>query len=1196
MRSEANSKKIADNLISWIRQYASSNIDSHLTDKQHGFQPHVFLDLGNQGFFGMHVSRKYGGLELKTYDLLRVIEQVAAIDLTLTVLLIESIQGAHTLENYATESMKNQYLNLLAKGRIFTAGAMTESAAGSSPRAMKSVATPDGDGGWLLNGSKRWVGMAASASITALYVQQVDENNNWQGMSGFLVPQGVKGLHIGPETPTMGLRGFAKNTIHMDNIKVSAEHLLGKSGQGMEIAQDNMMYIRLCLASAAIGAMKRSVQLIFRYATRRTIATGQLIENPVTLARLSEMTAIIDAIENFVYLVAEFYDKNPSSAPEEAFVVSKLLGSEYLGWMVDLLLQTLGARGYDEGSGVAKLFRDARVFRIFEGPTEALNMYIGSRILAKNSSLERFISNSLNQKQLFNEIKFAVNNVNEHCLVNKRQLFAKPFSINYWSQALVGEIISYGLLLAGIEYTIKNKPSENLQRASVWLRNKYNEVVQKALSFSLAEKVLIQPNQLQEYVSNYTDKIGNVEQIRISQDIALDNLLKCNYEPDIHENTTNIEQELFSKELWRAEIHDDHPLVVNETERQRLLHEWNNLEKENEFSDSCVTELFEKQVNLSPEAIAIVFQDKKITYEELNTQVNKVAFCLKNEGIKEDKLVGIYVERSIEMIIGLLGILKAGGAYLPLDYKYPKQNLNFMAQDSAVSIILSHKKLSNNIPFEDKKILFIDDILNDASLNLTQDYKSTVTGDNLGYVIYTSGSTGKPKGVMLPHKALANLINWHKNKIQDKRNVLQFTTLNFDMSFLEIFSALTSGGTLMLISEQDRMDLLSYSKIVKKYHVEQVVMSVPFLKRLVEAKVDKKYFATLKEIIIAGEQLLITPAIRSFFNQLNYCKLLNYYGPSETHVVTAYEFPEKPADWPEYPPIGRVISNTKILILDDNKQIVPIGATGEIHIGGICLAKGYINSKELTQLKFIPDPWGEKQGDLLYKTGDFGKYLPDGNLIYLGRKDEQVKIRGFRIEPQEIEWNLLKYPGIKEAIVIAKKDRSMENRLEAFIVIDDNGNENLINSIYSFLQNRLPPHMLPSIFHIIDKIPLTDSGKINRNALENHEKSSSNSFNKIIEPITKTEKAIIAVMGEVFNLHIGINNSFTSIGGNSLLAMHIVSKLQDIFSVEIPAYTLLSDPTIADTAKRIDALKEQSSLTPPYRGGFEANSCNDAVE
>lgn len=1192
MGTKMYSKKTANTLIEWIRQYATLHIDSYLADEQRSFPPHVFLDLGNQGFFGMHVSRKYGGLELNTSDMLRVIEQVAAIDLTLTTIIIECIQGAHTLEKYASECMKNRYLNQLATGRIFTAGAMTESAAGSNPRAMKSTATPNNnEDGWLLRGSKRWVGMGATAEVIAIYVQQFDSNNNWLGMSGYLVPKGTEGLRIGPESPTMGLRGFAKNTIYMDNIKVSSDHLLGKSGGGMEIAQDNMMYIRLCLAAASVGAMKRCVQLMLRFAERRSIATGQLIENPVTLIRLSEMTVVIDAIDNFIYLMSSIYDTEPSLVPEEAFVASKILGSEYLGWMVDLLVQTLGARGYEEASGASKLYRDARVFRIFEGPTEALNMYLGSRVLTKNLNLEHFISKTLNQKKLFDEIKFAVDAVNEYCLSNKHELFDKPFAVNYWAQALVGDIISYGLLLAGLEFSLLKNQSAPLQRASLWVRSKYNDIVQKALRFSSAEKTLIHSTQIQEAVSNYTDTIGNVEQSRRSQDIFIDSLLKTNQEQDIHESTTytehelHIEHDLCSTRDSENEAYDDQTLVITEEERQQLLHEWNNVEKEHVVSNVCVHQLFEAHVIQNPHTTAVVYQDKKISYVELNTQANKVAHYLKHEGVEKDTLVAIYVERSIEMIVGLLGIFKAGGAYLPLDYNYPNKILNFMFKDSGADIVISQKKFSNNMPFKAKKVIFLEDILASPSPDSNENYKDNVTPNNLGYVIYTSGSSGQPKGVMLPHKALLNLIKWHQGKIREKRNVLQFTTLNFDMSFLEIFSALCSGGILTLISEHDRMDLTSFATIVKKHHVQQLVISVPFLKSLADAKIEKKYFQNLKEIIIAGEQIIITPALLAFFNQLNSCKLLNYYGPSETHVVTGYEFPEKTADWPDHPPIGRAISNTKILILDDEMQLVPIGVSGEIYIGGVSLAKGYINRNDLTQEKFVLDPWGDKPNDRLYRTGDFGKYQSDGNILFLGRKDEQVKIRGFRIEPQEIELHIMKYPGVKEVIVIAKNDIHMHKHLEAYLVIENTEEDHFIEHIYSYLQDRLPAHMIPSAFNVIDEMPLTSSGKINRKALEKYGRSASCSTRKIIQPNTDTEKAIVKIMEDIFKLRIGVNNSYTSVGGNSLLAMHIVSQLQDKFSVQIPAFSILSDPTIADTAKRIDLLISQNGGPEEPLGG-----------
>jgi amino acid adenylation domain-containing protein len=1170
MKTENHSKKTADKLIQWIRQYAALHIDSHLADEQCSFPPHVLLDLGNQGFFGIHISRKYGGLELTTSDMLRVIEQVAAIDLTLSVILIESIQGAHTLEKYASESMKDKYLNQMATGRIFTAGAMTESEAGSNPRAMKSVAVPDKENGWRIKGSKRWVGMGASARIIALYVQQLDLNNNWLGMSGFLVEQGTDGLCIGHDTPTMGIRGFSKNTITMDNINVLPEHLLGKTGEGMEIAQDNMMYIRLCLAAAAVGAMKRCAQLMYRYAEQRLIATGSLLENPVTLVRLSEITAVIDAIDSFVYLISGIYDEDPSLVPEEAFVIAKIIGSEYLGWVADLAVQMLGARGYEASCDVSKIFRDARVFRIFEGPTEALNMYIGSRALEKNSTLETFISKTLKQKPLFDSIKQNVQRVSESCLSNKNELFSKPFSVNYWAQALVGDVITYGLFLACVQYNLLENDTPTLQRASLWARNKYDDALEKALAFSLGEKVIYQSGKLKEAISTYANTIGNVDQIRKGKNIAIDQLLTLNTEGDIKANISPIGHELFSKKSSNPDDSPKEPLCASEAERQQLLYKWNTIEQETCYVSTYAHQLFEEQVSKTPSAVAVVYNDQQITYETLNAEANKVAHYLISKGIKKDKLVALYFERSIEMIVGLLGVLKAGGGYLPLDYNYPEKHLKFMLEDSESALILSHRKLSLDFPFDSTTVAYIEDILENSMPGSEKNSTLPISGDSVGYVIYTSGSTGQPKGVILPQRALANLINWHNKKINGKRNVLQFTTLNFDMSFIEIFSALGSGGALTLISEQDRLDISCFSKIIKKQAVDQLVLSVPFLKNLANSQIEKTCFETIKEIIIAGEQLVITPAILTFFKQLNACKLLNYYGPSETHVVTAYEFPRNTADWPDYPPIGKAIPNTKVLLLADDKQPVPVGAIGEIYIGGFCLANGYVHRGELTQEKFIANPWGD---DLLYRSGDLGKYLPDGNLVYLGRKDEQVKIRGYRIEPQEIEWHLLKFPHIKEAVVIAKKGL-LDKHLEAFIVVEGAVNGNFTNDIYSFLQDRIPIHMLPSVFNIIDKMPLTNSGKIDRIALEKQQSSMTYSVNNVMVPETDTEKEIINIMEDIFKVRIGVNNSFFAIGGNSLMAMHIIAKLRDKFSVELPAYSILSDPTIADTAKRIDALRD----------------------
>ncbi len=1150
----SNSTKLADDLIQWLRHYASNHIDSFFSDEQRHIPPHILLDFGNEGLFGLHVSHKHGGLDLKVADMLRVIEQLGAIDLTLATLVIESIQGAHTLERYATESMKSRYLNPLATGRIFTAGAMTESIAGSNPRAMKSSATPNQQNEWFLNGSKRWVGMGASAEIIAIYVQEFDTNHNWLGMSSFLVPKNAPGLQIGPESITMGLRGFAKHTIFMNHVQVSSEQRLGRPGQGMEIAQDNMMFIRLCLAAASLGAMKKAIQLLVRYAERRTIATGKLIENPVTLMRLSESTAILDALECFVQFIASSYDKNPTNMPEEAFIASKILCSEHLNSTTDLLVQTLGARGYEEASGISKLFRDARVFRIFEGPTEALNMYIGSKAIAQNNVyLSRFIEETLDQRVRFNEMKLSIKMLHEYYLAEKKQLFAKPLALQYWIQAIIGEIMTYGLLWLTLEHISEKTTSNRYERALIWVRKHYSEIVKKAFRTQLAEKLMLQPGELHACVSHYTNTIGNIEQTRAITDNSIDDFLRNHQKSDTHENSHDLKEESRNQQLFFQT-------------RNQTPHE-----SESNVHYECVHQLFEKQAELTPKKIAVTFNEQKITYEALNAEANRVAHYLRQNGIKSNDIVALHMERSLEMIIGLLGILKAGAAYLPLDHHYPKNNLVFMYQNAGATIRLTQRSLLQQLTIEANPVICIEDILQ-TNTDIPFINLPATSIESIGYVIYTSGSTSQPKGVMLPHRALSNLITWHIRKINHPRRVLQFTTLNFDMSFLEIFSALCTGGTLTLIREQDRTDIFAFANTIQKQQIEQLIISVPFLKSIAHAALDKKYFTSLQEIIIAGEQLLVTPELISFFNQLNGCRLYNYYGPSETHVVTAYDFPENTTEWPEYPPIGRAIDHTKILILDEKQQQVPVGVSGEIYIGGACLAKGYVHQPMLTQEKFISDPWDVTPQARLYRTGDFGKYQADGSLVFLGRKDEQVKIRGFRIEPYEIELQILKFQQIKEAVVIVKNDAHLNKYLEAFVVLKNGHDEHFHQHIQTHLKEHLPQHMIPSIFHLIDAMPLTSSGKVNRGALEKYSNSILDSSQKTLEPQTKTEKAVITIMENIFKLQIGLNNSYASIGGNSLLAMEIVSQIQEKFSVEIPAYYLLSDPTIRDTARRIDHL------------------------
>ncbi|MGA9379686.1 MAG: amino acid adenylation domain-containing protein, partial [Phormidium sp.] len=420
--------------------------------------------------------------------------------------------------------------------------------------------------------------------------------------------------------------------------------------------------------------------------------------------------------------------------------------------------------------------------------------------------------------------------------------------------------------------------------------------------------------------------------------------------------------------------------LLTEVEQQQLI-EWNST-LVNYKVDKCLHQLFEEQCLRTPEAVAVVYESQQLTYSELNAQANQLAHYLRSLGVGADVLVGICVERSLEMVVGLLGILKAGGAYVPLDPEYPKERLNFMLEDSQASVLLTQQRLVEKLSIGQAKLLCMDSDWQIISLESQDNPITDVALDNLAYVIYTSGSTGNPKGVAMNHLPLANLILWQLQNltISQGAKTLQFAPISFDVSCQEMFSCWSSGGTLLLITEQLRQEPVALLSLLKEQAVERLFLPFVGLQQLAEVAIDRRLVLDhLREIITAGEQLQITLAIRQWLSQLNYCTLHNHYGPSESHVVTAYKLSSKVENWSLLPPIGHPIANAKIYILDSNLQPLPVGVPGELHIGGVSLARGYLNRPKLTAEKFIPNPFSNDPNSRLYKTGDLARYLPDGN-------------------------------------------------------------------------------------------------------------------------------------------------------------------------------------------------------------------------
>ncbi|NEO35906.1 MAG: AMP-binding protein [Moorea sp. SIOASIH] len=518
------SQSRADELLEWLRDYASFRINSRLIDERRCIPPHIVLDLGNRGFFGLQVPFNYGGIGLNNVDTLRVIEQLGAIDQTLTLFVgNHNVLGVRPIMKYASLAQKEQLLPNLATGREIAAYALTEPGAGSNPRAISARAIPNPNGGWLLEGSKIWSGSAAWSSVINIFVQQLDPHGKPMGISGFVVPQRTKGLRIGPEALTMGMRGMVQNAIFLDGVSVTPEQLLSEAGAGMKVAQDAMMHGRLGLAAGCIGGMKRCAQLMLRYGERRSISTGRLLDNPVTLVRLSDLTAAITVLENLVFTTAELLDRG-YSIPEEVYTACKTSGPEFFWQAADNLVQLLGGRGYIETNIAPQIYRDARVFRIFEGPTETLNMFLGSRVIQKPEELYQFLSKTLEVPEVAKRLKNATAEISDR-LRNKSR-FCEDHTALRWAYVCTGEVATWAILLAVVKRNLKQLSSEPLQIAATWAELQLEQKLQLVLMGTPAEMVESDAENITARIEDYAEKIGDIEQTLPGVDHELDEFLR----------------------------------------------------------------------------------------------------------------------------------------------------------------------------------------------------------------------------------------------------------------------------------------------------------------------------------------------------------------------------------------------------------------------------------------------------------------------------------------------------------------------------------------------------------------------------------------------------------------------------------------------------------------------------------------------
>ncbi len=605
-----------------------------------------------------------------------------------------------------------------------------------------------------------------------------------------------------------------------------------------------------------------------------------------------------------------------------------------------------------------------------------------------------------------------------------------------------------------------------------------------------------------------------------------------------------------------------HLTLLTEAEQQQFR-EWNNTSQV--LPDKqCIHQLFEQQVEHTPEAIALVFEDQQLTYQQLNQRANQLAHYLRKLGVKPETLVGICVERSLEMIIGILGILKAGGAYVPLDPTYPQERLNFMLEDAKVQILLTQQHLENKLLTESQ--INLDSHWEKIAQESTENPVNNTRPENLVYIIYTSGSTGKPKGVMIEHRGLCNLAKAqiYSFDIHHKSRILQFASFSFDASISEIFMTFISGSTLYLAKRKALLPGPSLIKIINDYNINTITFPPSVL-----ATLSINQLTTLRTIIIAGEAC----SAKLVANLIPKYNVFNAYGPTETTICATIA---KCTDSSNKPAIGKPIANIQTYVLDHNLQQVPLGVPGELYIGGIGLARGYIKNPKFTTEKFISNPFTKKNNDRLYKSGDFVRYLSDGQLEFLERIDNQVKISGFRIELGEIEAIINQHSAIKEVIVTTEEYMG-NKRLIAYITTNKQHVPST-DELRSFIIKKLPNYMLPSAFILLDTLPLTPNGKIDHKKLPTPEGIRPKLKERFVAPRNPIEAHLARIWAKFLKVdQVGIYDNFFDLGGSSLRAVQVLTELKNTVFVEIPLTCIFESPTIAELTITVDAVQKNGN-------------------
>ena len=607
--------------------------------------------------------------------------------------------------------------------------------------------------------------------------------------------------------------------------------------------------------------------------------------------------------------------------------------------------------------------------------------------------------------------------------------------------------------------------------------------------------------------------------------------------------------------------------ILTEAERRQILIEWNTTQTDYP-KDKCIHQLIEAKVEQAPGAIALICEDKRPTYQQINRQANQLAYYLQQQGVAPEVRIGICVERTQDLVIGLLGILKAGGAYVPLDPAYPQERLAFMLEDAQVSILLTHEQFLARLPKAGPHTLCLDADWEEIAKGSEENQTSSVMASNLAYIIYTSGSTGKPKGIAIKHQGVVNnIVDLNRRFGIDARDrVLALSSLSFDMCVYEVLGILVAGGAVVMPEISKGRDPGHWAELMNRYQVSLWNSAPSLLTVFVEHIADHPHMRPrfLRLVLLGGDWIPVSlpDQLKTFAGED--VQVISLGGATEASIHSVIYPIEKCASTWKSIPYGRPMANQQAYLLDAFLQLVPIGVPGELHLGGVGLARGYFNGPERSAEKFIPHPFSQEGGARLYKTGDLARYLPDGNIELLGRMDYQVKINGLRIELGEIETALRRHAAIQDAVVVARGEDARGKRLVAYVVCKE-GALLTTTALREFLQPTLPEYMQPTFFVTLENLPLTPNGKVDRRALPTPDMSRPDLKEPFVAPRNLVEEVLAGIWANVLGLgRVGIHDNFFELGGHSLLAIQIAAQVQDTFQIALSLRTFLDAPTVAE--------------------------------